>query len=65
MTDVTNSPDLDVSRSAEAGDMLLHVDKECYAQICTCEEKQISMFPIIMNGDRIRIWKKDYVLGDK
>ena len=40
MTDVTNSPDLDVSRSAEAGDMLLHVDKECYAQICTCEEKQ-------------------------
>ena len=48
VTDVTNSPNFYLGRSADVGDMLLHgqIVSECYAQFFACKENRISVSPV-------------------
>ena len=59
VTDVTNSPNFYVGRSADVGDMLLHgqIVSECYAQIFCLEEKQNISFSYV-NGGWVRVWER-------
>ena len=62
MTDVTNSPNFYVSRSADVGDMLLHgqIVSECYAQIFLSARKQ-NISVSYVNGGWVRVWERGSV----
>ena len=62
MTDVTNSPNFYVGRSADVGDMLLHgqIVSECYAQFFLPKNISVSY----VNGGWVRVWEKGSVRGN-
>ena len=64
MTDVTNSPNFYVDRSADVGDMLLYgqIVSECYAQIFCLQRKQ-DISVSYVNGGWVGAWERGSV-GD-
>ena len=62
MTDVTNSPNFYIGRSADVGDMLLHgqVVSKCHAQIFCLQGKQ-NISVSYVNGGWVRVWERGSV----
>ena len=69
MTDVTNSPNFYVGRSADVGDMLLillhgQTVRECNADMfCPQGKQNISVSSV--NGGWVRVWERGSVRGSE
>ena len=62
VTDVTNSPNFHVGRSANVGDMLLHgqIVSECYAQTFCLQGKQ-NISVSYVNRGWVKVWERGSV----